>query len=456
MKQRIVIWGAVAALAVGVAGLVVVASGNDGGDDAAGHDDAPPRLPLDPAAATTAFAPASDQEASAMAIGGPITYVAGPDLPDLGGEEAAYRAAEVDAEQVAALAQALGVDGEPIEVDGSWNVLGGGMGITTYGPAGSWSAMRVSAQTATQVFPPDPTTTTPTGSGGDTPTSSGGGSGGAEPAEPAPTEPPTTVVCITAPCDPPLSDAPDQAATQPEPEPAPKPPAEPATVEPCPADPGGGSCATPACEPGPAVDCAPVADDPPAAGVPTTAPPTALDPGLEAQARDLVAELLEATGFDPAATTIEATPGNATVTMNFEPTLDGTPAPGLAGVVVLGADGLQSASGYFAPGDPLGTYPLVTTRDAIAGLNEAGDVSIMASPVPGAEPGVTVTAALPEPATEVVLTSAELVYLSVPSWEDSRTYVVPGYRLAADDGTGTTAAALAPEALRPPPEGGGD
>ena len=144
------------------------------------------------------------------------------------------------------------------------------------------------------------------------------------------------------------------------------------------------------------------------------------------------------------------------MSVSFEPTLDGTPAPGLAGVVVVGAGGVQSASGYFAPGDPLGTYPLVTTSDAIAALNEAGDVSIMASPVPGAEPGVTVTAAPPEPTTEVVLTSAELVYLSVPSWEDSRTYVVPGYRLAADDGTATTASALAPEALRPPPEAGGD
>ena len=152
----------------------------------------------------------------------------------------------------------------------------------------------------------------------------------------------------------------------------------------------------------------------------------------------------------------DATPGDATVSVTFEPTVDGTPAPGLAGVVVVGAGGVQSASGYFAPGDPLGTYPLVTTRDAIAAENARDEVTVMASPVPGAEPGVTVTAAPLEPPTEVVLTSAELVYLSVPSWEDSRTYVVPGYRLAADDGTGTSASALAPEALRPPPEGGGD
>jgi hypothetical protein len=150
------------------------------------------------------------------------------------------------------------------------------------------------------------------------------------------------------------------------------------------------------------------------------------------------------------------TPGDAAVSVNFEPTLDGTPAPGLAGVVVMGADGVQSASGYFAPGDPLDTYPLVTTREAIDGLNAPGEVAILPSPVPGAEPGVTVTGAPPGPPTDVVLASAEVVYLSVPSWEDARTYVVPGYRLAADDGTVVSASALAPEALRPPPGPGGD
>ncbi len=75
--------------------------------------------------------------------------------------------------------------------------------------------------------------------------------------------------------------------------------------------------------------------------------------------------------------------------------------------------------------------------------------------VPGAEPGVTGHGrAGRTPTTEIVLTAAELVYLSVPSWDDSRTYVVPGYRLAADDGTGTTASARgdrgpAPAARRP-------
>ncbi len=443
MKQRIVIWGAVAALAVGAAGLVVVASGGDGDEEGAGGA-TPPRLPLDPSSlGAGSAAPANDQEASAMALAGPITYVAGPELPDLGGEGAAYEAARVDAERFAALAGALGVDGEPVEDGGSWHVTGA-LSVDAYGPGGSWSAMPAApAPDAPQSPPPaDPTSGPTSGTGdapSDTPAGSGGGSGGVDPA-PAP---PSTVVCITAPCDPPLSDPPELAVEQPEP----KLPAEPATVPPCPADPGGGSCAVPACEPGPAVDCAPVADE---------TPPATADPALEAEARDLAARLLEATGFDPAAAKVSTVPGPGTVSVSFEPTLDGTPAPGLAGSVVVGAGGVQSASGYFAPGEPLGTYPLITTRDAIERLNEPGDVSILVSPVPGAEPGVTVTGAppTPAPATEVVLTSAEVVYLSVPSWDDSGTYVVPGYRLAADDGTGTSAAALALEALRPPPSGG--
>ncbi len=135
-------------------------------------------------------------------------------------------------------------------------------------PAGSWSAMPVSTQTATQVFPPDPTTTTPTGSGGDTPTSSGGGAGGAEPPEPGADGTPRhgRVHHRT------VRPAPERRAR-----PGRRPTRAGARAQAAgraghrravPGRPRRRLVRHPGLRPGPAVDCAPVADDPPAAGVP--------------------------------------------------------------------------------------------------------------------------------------------------------------------------------------------
>ena len=58
----------------------------------------------------------------------------------------------------------------------------------------------------------------------------------------------------------------------------------------------------------------------------------------------------------------------------------------------MGPGGVTLANGYFAPGDALGDYPLISTREAVERMNRTGDVTIInAAPVVNAGPDVTVT-----------------------------------------------------------------
>jgi hypothetical protein len=512
VRKRIVVWGVVAALVVVAAGLVVIAGGGDGDGEG---DAASPRLPLD-----LAGAQGPEPAADALAIGlVPTHYAAADDLPEMGGDEPAYRLS-VTAEDVAVLAEALGIGGEPQEQDGSWHVEGDGLALDAYGPGGAWSAFPTGQGPDTpQSSPPAPPDTA-TGGGSSGNPGSGGGP------EPATTE--STIVCVTTPCEPAVSDPPvagtAQASVQR--------PTSPEPVQECPADPGGASCAPP-CEPGPAVTCPadttvpettipgtgpdtikPCEPGPavtcPAPGTPTpTTPPGDLP--SESEALDLAARLVSAAGFEPEEAQVDATSELGSWSVTFEPTLDGREAPGLAGLVVVGADGVESASGYFAPGDPLGDYPLLTTREAIDRLNTPGEVTAMegaaasgsdaapaaapttgtrpapsseqivvaetrpatgqepagaptdpatgvsGQPVPGEPaPGEPAPEPAPQPAptpepTEVVLTGVEIVYTTVPSWDGSGAYVVPSYRFTGEGGEEVVISAVADEALRPPP-----
>lgn len=456
MKPRIVLWGTVAALAVGAAGLAVaVGGGSDGdGDDTA----SPPRLPL----ALAGAGDGGDEAASQAVDVAPVTYVAGDDVPDLGGTAPAYRVSEVSAAQVAALAEALGIEGEPTEADGSFTATGAGLTLTAYGPGGSWNVSTSAAGPDTpQSSPAEPATTVPAEPAGDAggPASGSPGAGGTT----------TTVVCVRAPCEPAMSDPPGDVVAQT----APSLPATPATVPPCPADPGGTSCGdagggpggsggggVPACEPGPAVTC-PAAEP---AVPPTTVGPEDLPPQDDAVA--LAERLYAAAGLPPGGGRAEATnPGDGWL-VQVEPALGGVPAPGLAGQVSVGPDGVQHATGYFAPGDPLGDYPLLSTRQAIERMNRTGDVTIMSTPEEGGMPQPPTTGTVPgavvEPAptdsappAEIVLTGAEAVFVTVPSWDGSGSYVVPGYRFRDAEGSlVATVPAVADDALRSPPAGG--
>lgn len=459
MNPRIVLWGTVAVLAVGAAGLAVAVGG--GGD---GDASPPPRLPLALAGAGNG----GDEAASQAVDVAPVTYVAGDDLATLGGTAPAYRVADVSAAQVAAMAEALGIDGEPAEADGSWTVTGSGLTLTAYGPGGSWNASTAAAGPDTpRSSPAEPATTVP-----EAPASGTGGGGAGTDATT------TTVVCVRAPCEPAMSEPPADAVTRP----TPSLPATPATVPPCPADPGGTSCGdadggsgsgggVPACEPGPAVAC-PAAEP----AVPsTTVDPADLPPQQDAIA--LAERLYAAAGLPPEGGRAGATNAGDRWLVQVEPSLDGVPAPGLAGQVSVGPDGVHLANGYFAPGDPLGDYPLISTREAVERMNRTGDVTIMYTPEEGDMPRAPTTGTVPEPGAtgpaptepgptepapgesappaEVVLTDAELAYVTVLSWDGSGSYVVPGYRFRDADGSlVATVPALADEALRSPPAAG--
>lgn len=477
MNPRIVLWGTVVVLVVGAAVLPVALGGGDGDDDAS----APPRLPLAPAGDGAAAAE-TGVDAQAIDIA-PVAYRAGDDLPALGGTAPAYRVSDVSASEVAALADALGIEGEPTEAGGSWTVTGAGLTLTAYGPSGSWNA----STTATGPDTPQSSPAEPAPTGPEEPTSDSGG-------PPATDATNSTVVCVQAPCDPAttepaVSDLPADAAGKS----TPSLPTAPATVPPCPADPGGTSCAgssgatssgvagsggataggagstgtsgtAPACGSDPAVTC--IAVEP--AVPPTTVDPADLPPQDEAIA--LAESLSTAAGLSPEGGLAEATIAGDGWLVHVEPTLDGRPAPGLAGQVIVGPGGVTLANGYFAPGDALGDYPLISTREAVERMNRTGDVTIMSTPEEGDMAQAPTSGTAPEPATgpatepaprdsappaEVVLTEAELAYVTVLSWDNSGSYVVPGYRFRDADGTlVATVPALADEALRSPPSGG--
>jgi hypothetical protein len=70
-----------------------------------------------------------------------------------------------------------------------------------------------------------------------------------------------------------------------------------------------------------------------------------------------------------------------------------------------------------------------------------------AAPSTGGDPGGPVE---PAPMPAIVLTEAELVLIAIPSWDDTGSYLVPGYRFSDATGIHATVAAVVDEALLPP------
>jgi hypothetical protein len=129
-RPLLVLWGVLAVLAVAVGGIVV----------AGGGDDDPPKL------AIALGAGGSLAEADAATAGGAssmaawVHYVAGADLPALGGTGPAFRlSGDVTLEGLREVAAVLGVDGHPVEEppgSGAWAVTGSDGSLLGAGPHG--------------------------------------------------------------------------------------------------------------------------------------------------------------------------------------------------------------------------------------------------------------------------------------------------------------------------------
>jgi hypothetical protein len=532
VRQRFALWGALAAIVV-AAGALVVFVGGGGGDD-------PPALPL--AAGGSAAGDARAEMAVDMpAIAPAWNYVPGDDLPALGGDAPGYLLqADVAADDVRELADALGIEGDPTEAGGSWHVEDGEMALDVYGADGAWSAYRRAS--GASVTDPAPASGAPdaavsssadagAGSGGGTSGSAGSASSGATPQALASgpvgdvqtcpgsapgadnvvslCEPPS---CPTGPatdppvgCEPICLDQPDVASDA----------AKPCTPPICPQYDGGqvapadqpvAQCPQPPCPEAPETDVrclppttapAPVDPAPPNPDPrpteptpPTTLPPPDLPSEDDAEAAAL--ELAEATGADVDDATVTVEDLVSMLSVTIEPTVDGRPAPGLAMYVSIGDGGrIESANGQLARPEELGDYPLVDTRAAIDRLNggwgmvtplrdvaaadssaaaaaesnPAAGVDVAAEPAEPAEPPVpdpdTPVSDQPgveeqppvtdPPSNEVEVTDAEIVLVTVPSWDGSGTYLVPGYRFTAADDSQPTVPAVTDDVLEPPP-----
>lgn len=478
------LWGVLAVVAVTAGALVVVSAGDDGASR--------PGLPV-------ALGSASSTEAAGAAADARMawtTYVAGDDLPALGGEAAAYRlAGSVDEGQVRALADALGVVGEVVHEGPAWRVTGAAGTLEVYeGGGAQWWYSSATAGGGD------------VGSGSSGSSGSSGGSASVDPC--APTHPSDDV------CDLPTA----------------------TTYHDCGAsDDDAPTCPVPV-EGGTPADCPPGADCPVPLPEPIEPPAPPADLPSEEEARAIALDLLAATGLDTddAVVTVDG-PYDAWYVM-VEPRIDDIPS-GLLASATVGSEGeVTSAGGYLGTPERLGDYPLLTTHDAIDRANAqmadggwfayapdtavasdtavlsvegapAGDDPVTTStaaceacepiddqPVATAvdEPATTVTPCKvqpdgseicetepgiacpqqdpslgapetlecvpPEPGPapapiEVVLVDAEPTLVMLPAIDGSSdAYLVPGYRFTDDDGGQVDLPAVADEALTGTPE----
>jgi hypothetical protein len=144
--RRVVLWGVLAVLAVGVGAIAVVAGTGSDGDALSTR-----RLPIALDSGTAGAETRSAAPAADMAMLAYVHYTAGDDLPTLGGEAHAYRLrGEVDLDALGRVARALGVEGEPkqgVDAKDSWTIESGDQTLSAseYG-GGSWWYSRQSAQ----------------------------------------------------------------------------------------------------------------------------------------------------------------------------------------------------------------------------------------------------------------------------------------------------------------------
>lgn len=300
------LWGVLAAMAVSAGALAVTAGG---GDSAA------PNLPISLGSAGGAgVAEARSMDASFAWI----TYVAGSDLPALGGEAPAYRlAGAVDEAQVRRLADALRLSGDVVHEGASWRVAAAdGATLEVYeGSGASWWYSAASL---------------------DLPVRGGGSSSGSAEGPDATLVPTTAIEC--------LPDTDCGVAT--------------GTVDAeCP--PAASCTAVPP-------DCAQLE----AGGCPGEPPVPPADLPSQDEARAVALDVIAATGVavTDAIVTVDGPYDAWYVTV--EPRLDGAPS-GLVASVSVGSKGVvTNASGFLGTPEVLGDYPILDTRAAIARLNE--------------------------------------------------------------------------------------
>jgi hypothetical protein len=234
----------------------------------------------------------------------------------------------------------------------------------------------------------------------------------------------------------------------------------------------------------------------------TTVPAEPADLPSEHEARQIALDLLEATGADVSGAHVATEDVGGIWSVTVEPVVDGVPAPGLDMYVTVGAKRrIDGASGHLGKVEKLGDYPLIDTKAAITRLNQgwgfggvvpdvaassaaesarpatAGSDTAVSSdpgvtdnkPGPGTGPptvngsgsgpdGSTLPTPVPMPPEptvplpKVAVTDAEMVLVMVPSWDESGSYLVPGYRFTADDRSSPTVPAVDDEVLKPPPD----
>lgn len=153
-RRPILIAAAAAAAALLAGGVALVATGDD---------EAPPRLDLSAAApgpmdaggagrvAESAGMVADDTSAgSSMAT--PVTYVAGEELPDMGGSAPVYRLAGGD-DDLRAIARHLGVEGDVTEAEGQRTIVDGDASVNGFGA--SWWYTSGQPYPGSEDVPPD-------------------------------------------------------------------------------------------------------------------------------------------------------------------------------------------------------------------------------------------------------------------------------------------------------------
>jgi hypothetical protein len=453
-----------AAVAV-AAGALAIAAGGDG-------DDALPSLPVALGAsgrdeAAVAAAPTSAD----MRIGGWVTYVAGDDLPALGGDGPVYRlSGTVDEARVRALADVLELAGDPVHEAGYWHLQSDDAVLEVYDDGGGYWWFGIQSR---ETLPTD-----------------GGGSGGCEPG-------PAVDCAVSS-----GTVAPDGAGSPP-------------TTVISEGSSGSGSCTAYEAEDGTTVEECVSSAEPCPPDAPCTLPaPIEPQPPADlpskGDARQIALDLLQATGMDVdnASVTVDGPYDAWYVTV--EPKVDGVPVSGWMSSVSVGSKGaITSASGTLATPELLGDYPLIDTSAAIDRLNEQqqsyGDDDIRPLGAPGtassalevatlevpASPSPTIVEcttgpdgsescsgtgadgcfayppdagadldsptttypcgpyAEPEP-VDVVLHDAELVLVQLPSFDGSGdSYLLSGYRFTGDDGHIAEVAAVDDESLAP-------
>jgi hypothetical protein len=149
----------------------------------------------------------------------------------------------------------------------------------------------------------------------------------------------------------------------------------------------------------------------------------------------------KAAGNDPAATSGPTVTGADAAVSSGPGVGDDEPGPGTGPPTVARSDDPAVSSGPAAAGGNGGSTPAAPA--APAGSDDPPG-AVTSGPGVGSSGGAAKVG-------EVAVTGAERVLVLVPSWDQSGSYLVPGYRFTADDGSAPTVPAVEDDVLKPPP-----